>query len=79
MKHIGEVIAELFDRGNLPERLEATRQIGPHERGDVLTWDQELRGYRSPSAYIMHAYTARRLFGEALIRAQPVQQSLFAA
>jgi hypothetical protein len=79
MKHISAVISELFDRGDLPERLEATRQIGPHRKGDVLTWDEQLRAYRSPSAYVMHAHTARRFLGSSLILAQPIQQSLFAA
>lgn len=49
-QHISDVIAPMFRRGDLPERI-ATMDPVPRaglRRGDVLTWDTQRRAYVTP-------------------------------
>jgi hypothetical protein len=81
MNHISKPISALVDRGDLPERLEVTRTIGPHRTGDVLTWIPALSGYQGRTGWMMLAGIARGHYGKSLIQAKPIhtQQPLFAA
>ena len=57
--HISSYLSELTDRGDLPERLDVIRTVGPHKPGDTITWDSSLRGYKGRNGYMMLAGVAR--------------------
>jgi hypothetical protein len=81
MNHISVAIDQLTSRGDLPERLEVIHEIGPHRKGDVLTWNQDYQGYQGERGWMMLAGIARGHIGKYLVAAKPVhtQQQLFAA
>ena len=81
MTHISKYLEDLTERGDLPDRLEVVKAIGPHRIGDVLTWIPALKGYQGRAGWMMLAGVARDLFGVSLASARPLhtQQTLFAA
>lgn len=47
--HISNVIADMFDRGSLPERVQVRAVFGPFIPGQVLTWIDADRCYMDDS------------------------------
>ena len=80
MKHISEVISEMFDRGDLPERVMVRATMGPARPGDALTWDPELRAYRliRQPCVCVRAGIVRNLWGEFFLKYQEETQSCLA-
>ena len=70
MKPISAVISEMFDRGNLPERVMVRATMGPARPGDALTWDPGLRAYRLTSKpwFCVRAGIVRNLWGEFFLQ-----------
>ena len=69
MKHIGEPIGELLDRGDLPERIMVLRGLWEHPlrhmADTVLEWDEELKAYtRDDMDKCVHAWVVRLHWGE---------------
>lgn len=63
-QHIGEVLDGIFDRGELPERIQMTKANGPHRPGDVLTWCPFERAYISAGGrWVLWAISVRQGWG----------------
>lgn len=65
--HVSTVINELFDRGDLPDRIVVTRDRFPCDRrGDVYFWNAERRGYQCARGrdLIYLAAVVRSLWGD---------------
>jgi hypothetical protein len=80
--HISEPMADLFERGALPERIEMLEKFGPFRPGDVLTWSNADRCYLDTAGrWCLWALNVRQMWGLGVIPAKQtaIQQPLFAA
>ena len=70
---ISDVSAALFSKGTLPDRLQARRNYGPLNAGDVIEWDPAHRGFFSPDKrHVFFPAFCRRAFG-VLFTAAPIR------
>lgn len=77
---VSEAIDAIFERGDLPSRIEMTGTFGPFRPGDVLEWSEADQCYMDKAQrWCLWACNARQMWGSTVIRAQPIQQQLFAA
>jgi len=75
MTPIGQIVGAMFDRGQIPERLEAVRAAGPCRPGDVLVWVGT--GWECAARGVVVApWAARRLFWAGAVRAAKEQLCL---
>jgi hypothetical protein len=79
----GDVLAPMFDRGGLPDRVQVLRDVPRHglRAGDVFAWSDEARGYvceRLPAVMVLAASVRARFFDE-FNHAGPAPASMVAA
>jgi hypothetical protein len=80
MVHISEPISDIFDRRELPIRIQMILAFGPFAPGVVLEWSDADRCYMDQARrWCLWACNVRQMLGVAIRTAPPKQQDLFAA
>ena len=70
---VSDVTSGLFSKGPLPDRLQARRNYGPLNAGDVIEWDPARHGFFSPDQrHVFFPAFCRRAFG-VLFTAAPIR------